>query len=195
MEPFETYEHAGVTVELHYDEMGCNPRTEFDSLGVIASWSRFENFGEENWSREYGEPYAESIPQLRRELDAGTVVPVRFEDYGSSGARIYDVQDLAHANGVIYCTREKQREEGLSHQRVRKALLGELGEYDSYLQGEVYGYIAGRDTPFEDSCWGFIGNDKYVREEANAAAESVAERLERERVERCNAACRDIVTV
>jgi hypothetical protein len=39
MEPFETYEHAGVKVELHYDECGehANPR-ECDNVTTLVCW-------------------------------------------------------------------------------------------------------------------------------------------------------------
>lgn len=39
MEPFESFEHAGFTVELHYDEMSehANPR-EGDQLGTMVCW-------------------------------------------------------------------------------------------------------------------------------------------------------------
>lgn len=44
MEPAETYEHAGMTVEIHYDEDSVNPRTDFDGqLGVMfCDYDRYE---------------------------------------------------------------------------------------------------------------------------------------------------------
>lgn len=70
-------------------------------------------------------------------------------------------------------------------------------ELDHILQGDVYGYVlkdaAGEEL--EDSCWGFIGDIKYVEEEANRAAENEAEKMVAEQVEREDMAARDIMTV
>ena len=49
MEPFETYEHAGCTVELHYDEYGdgCDPRDN-DNLAHLAVGYRGYTLGDED---------------------------------------------------------------------------------------------------------------------------------------------------
>jgi hypothetical protein len=67
--------------------------------------------------------------------------------------------------------------------RVEKQMLGEIEEYDSFLRGEVYGYIIERDHPcdrglehldLEESCFGFIGDIEYVKAEATDVAKSIA---------------------
>lgn len=201
MEPFETYEHAGVTVELHYDEIGTSPRELSEGLGVILSFTR-EFDGDEYLSIEedlHEQSIGEYVEELR-EVDCIAVLPLYFADYGSSGARLYEVDPIGDRgrgpNAVIYCTREKAESEDMNAEQVEACLRAEVEEMNSYFQGEVYGYVVNPDDEtFSESCWGFIGDDKYVREEANRAAESVAKQLEHERIERCNAACRDIVTV
>jgi len=40
----------------------------------------------------------------------------------------------------------------------------EVEEMDSYVRGEVYGYVIDE----EDSCWGFVGDIKYCIEEAKS---------------------------
>lgn len=74
------------------------------------------------------------------------------------------------------------------------ALRSELKEYDRYLRGEVYGYVVAEDTPFEDSCWGFIGLG-YAREEADHSAELAAARQNHEELARAEWAARDVLTV
>lgn len=69
----------------------------------------------------------------------------------------------------------------------------EVDEYAKYLEGQAYGYIVGEDTPFEDSCWGFLGFE-HVKDEANRIAETVAEELAHEETEKANWAARDVVT-
>lgn len=70
---------------------------------------------------------------------------------------------------------------------IRKAAMSLLSEWNSYLSGEVYGFEVERisehdedcegdlsecqcDGEHVDSCWGFIGDIKYCREEATNAA-------------------------
>jgi hypothetical protein len=56
---------------------------------------------------------------------------------------------------------------------IAKAVDAEVEEYARYLEGDVYGYVVAEDTPFHDSCWGFIGF-KYAQEQANEAAKDAA---------------------
>ena len=65
---------------------------------------------------------------------------------------------------------------------VQEQIIAEVSEYDSFLRGEVYGYIVDNDGPDEDACWGFVGDIDYCKEAANEAAECAAqERAERRR--------------
>lgn len=77
---------------------------------------------------------------------------------------------------------------------LKEAMTSEVEEYAKYLEGQVYGYIVGEDTPFEDSCWGFLGFD-YVEQEANSIAEHVAKEIANENREQADWAARDVMTV
>jgi hypothetical protein len=59
--------------------------------------------------------------------------------------------------------------------KAKDLIVSEVGTYDAYLRGEVYGYIATNPkSSDEDSCWGFY-DLKDVKGEAEAAAEGLAE--------------------
>lgn len=73
-------------------------------------------------------------------------------------------------------------------------LRTEVEVYAMYLEGQVYGYIVGENTPFEDSCWGFLGFE-HVKEEANDVAKIVAEETAKEANERADWAARDVMTL
>lgn len=98
---------------------------------------------------------------------------------------------IATKEGIEQCCGDdaKYRE----REWLTEALNMEVEEYAKYLEGEVYGYIVGEDTPFEDSCWGFLGF-QYVKQEANGIAEHVAREIAEERAEREFWAARDVVT-
>lgn len=53
---------------------------------------------------------------------------------------------------------------------ISKAAKSLVSEWSSYLSGEVYGFVVEREGEQTDSCWGFVGDIKYCRDEAKAAA-------------------------
>jgi hypothetical protein len=53
---------------------------------------------------------------------------------------------------------------------AKKILEGEVETYDTFLRGDVYGYVIENNQPseeYEDSCWGMYGYD-YCLSEAKA---------------------------
>jgi hypothetical protein len=70
----------------------------------------------------------------------------------------------------------------IARRRQDRARAGDVKEYDSYLRGEVYGYVVDPNGPDEDACWGFVGDIDYCKEAANESAECAAQaRAERQR--------------
>ncbi len=68
--------------------------------------------------------------------------------------------------------------------RTTEVLVAEAKEYASYLEGEAYGFIVTakdgetcqecghqKEPDVLDSCWGFIGDIDYCRQEARSVAE------------------------
>jgi hypothetical protein len=132
---------------------------------------------------------------LRRERGATVILPLGLHDH--SGISMYVGTSRGWDSGqvgVIFDTAEARQRIGLTKRDdVERSLRGEVEEYDSYLRGEVYGYVVDPDG-VADSCWGFVGDD-LVMEQANAAAEDVAARIAAEAVESAAMAARGIVTV
>lgn len=78
---------------------------------------------------------------------------------------------------------------------LQECAEGEVEEYASYLEGDVYGYIVyDPEDNEQESCWGFIGH-KHAVEAAKEAAETVASSHERELAERAEWAARDVMTL
>jgi hypothetical protein len=58
------------------------------------------------------------------------------------------------------------------HHTPQEVAESVVKEWTYYLDGEVYGYVVTTlDGDDVDSCWGFIGDIDYCKEEANSAAE------------------------
>lgn len=89
--------------------------------------------------------------------------------------------------GVIYVTRESVlREFGVKRissklrARVESILRGEVETYDSYLRGDVYGYVI-TDTITDseiESCWGFYGLADCRSEAESVLASHMARNVE-----------------
>ena len=72
--------------------------------------------------------------------------------------------------GWIYASyNEIEKEYGtLSADTIEKAetrMIGDVETYDCYLRGECYGFIIEKNGEEIDSCWGFLGDLREVRED------------------------------
>jgi hypothetical protein len=110
--------------------------------------------------------------------DAEIIIPLRF----SACVSTLSETGSDTANAVIYMSRETlQKEWDGDRKKARKHMEAEVKEYSKWMAGEVYGYVIkdinGKET---DSRRGFIGDIKYVRKEAERAAEGCAEALDTE---------------
>lgn len=186
----ESYEHAGLTVEIHADWDAESPR-DWDNVGTL--YLPAMDSTAELPARAHNYSAAESRPLEFAgryiELTGGVALPVQFSDYGSSGARISagTADELRGcddwANGLIWATPEKIAAEWVAYgvladearSRARAALVQEIETYNLWLEGGFTGYViltpAGETL---DSCWG-IDDPEYCRDLANQVAELEAE--------------------
>lgn len=210
MDPVDSYEHAGLTVEIIPDDTPehTNPRTDCDNASTMFFRARDYSLGDEQGDRYHDDYY----PTLRhyadhlvKERDVPVLLFLRFVDQSYAGT-CYVVEDPDDANGLIYQTRETVREEwgncgAEAKEKAYNLMRAEVSVYASYLEGHVYGFeIKDADGEHLDSCWGFIGDpdeedENYIHAEAKAAAECCAKAIEREESERAEWAARDVVTV
>ncbi len=101
--------------------------------------------------------------------------------------------------GFIFDTPETLKEtmgDKATDEEIIKALEGEVEEYASYLEGEVYYYsIEDEDGEHLDSCGGFVGDEKYALEEGKASLKHYVEKKRADQAEQYLMACRDIDTI
>lgn len=170
-----------VVAKLYTDDSPMSP-DEFDHAGTLTVLSR--DFGmadqsdylpiepngysrDKEWRIRFAERYFS--------MAGGVAIPVRFDDYGSSGARIYTT-DADSANGLISTDKEEIAKEWNGDKTAARTYLeGRITEMNQYLSGDVYGFnIETPDGYLLDSCWGFYGQ-QYATEEAIEAARHCAE--------------------
>ncbi len=168
-EPVETFEHAGRKVALFIDDDPTSPR-EGTNLCHMVCAHRKHNLGDEQRREgETEEELRERVPGILAVLplylydhSGLTINTTPFGDRWDSGqvGWAYVTRELAEVCG---CVGDDWTEE-----KLEESIRGEVGEYDKYLRGDVYGYVVTEANGEEkDSCWGFIGRE-YAVEEARS---------------------------
>ena len=169
MTPVETYEHEGVTVSIYYDEDATSPREWDNATIMVCQADRYISPDEPQFDNEREAFQRGDYALLERYLRTACGV-VAFGQWQSH----YDCW------GYAYVTKERADELGVTN--PDEALKAETQEYADWAQGICYGFIVDEEGPDEDSCWGYIGDDGYVKEAANEAAEYAAQcKAERQR--------------
>ena len=192
----------GIRIRIVADDYPENPRRMWDNAGVVAFHVGVDyDIGDETYgSRDYYATDAD-IRDYLDGVDVLVIVPLRFRDYGSSGAilRADDpivgkracrdwlrgLSDEPHAeyNGVAFLDAATVRAEWRSTRAAASYLAATVGELACYVAGDVYGLIV--DVPTTDlreSVWGFYCEpDSYVMEEARHAADAMLCELESRR--------------
>lgn len=151
------------------DENPEDPR-KWSNLGTMVCWHRRYRLGDRH---EFGSP-EEFWNYIEREGGQKNFIILPLYLYDHSGLimsdRPFDDPWDSGQVGWIYASHDKIRKEfGVKEvtpevrQRVFNIFKAEIKEYNYYLQGRVYGFIAYSWTENglepEDSCWGFYGED------------------------------------
>jgi hypothetical protein len=194
----KNYKH--VEIEIKPDDDPVNPVKDYDQAGTMVFFHRRYDLGhphyfahdlapeDEDGHQDY---YTDDPDGLNKWLqdNAARVLAVPVYAYEHGGITIraggkgtgWDSWDSGQL-GYIYITYDNIRKEwGKQGKRISKAelakaeacLISEVGTYNDYLTGNCYGYIITDKETGEtlDSCWGFLGDEKYCREEAESSAD------------------------
>lgn len=177
MEAFETFEHAGYTCELHYDQDAGNPFVEFDQAAEIV------------WTDTAQKPYDSRDETLDLDRFSGVThaarwltmyggalvaLPFTITDYGSGGvrARLHeDWDDDERITGFVIVTPRGVEVTGCPD--PTEAARQDFETFRVWVEGEVCGWVV-RDASGEvlDSCWGYYDETTdYAAQEARESAE------------------------
>jgi hypothetical protein len=167
---------SGYQVIVEYDDDADTPRN-WDNVGTVALVDRCHyEFGDERLNMDELETITNDPNNI--------VLPVYMYDH--SGITInttgFSCPWDSGQVGIIYCTKEKAVYEwgkkictAKVRHRAVEYMKGEIETLDDYLTGNVFGFRVldpeGNDV---ESCWGFVGDEKYCLEEGLAAAHYIA---------------------
>lgn len=169
-------------IRYYYDEDAENPR-EWDNASVIAHWHRRYPLGdrkatdEELTALRYG-----GLDGLTRHIERqegskvlaielmGLLDHSELHVWLGGGAHWSDTAGWDSGTvGFAYVLANNVC--GTPPEHATDVLRQDVETFDAYLRGECYGYVISTPSdPHAESCWGFIGDLDYCKEEARADA-------------------------
>lgn len=192
---------GGVIITYYYDPEPLNPQKEYDQPTTICHWHQRYDLGDRQATDdEITALRLGGLEGLRRHLERNlgegrilALEPVALLDH--SGLHMW-VGSSEHWSdpggwdsgivGFAYVSQQAARlmlnGDETTDEQAADALEQDVKAYDDYLTGNCYGYVI--STPTDDhagSCWGFLGDIDYCKEEARAEAQTI--RAEYETVE------------
>jgi len=169
MEAIETFEINGCNVKIYHDDDPLSPR-DVDNLCVMYCWHSHYNLGDERGEHISKEELLEKHPDIL------AVLPLYLYDH--SGITIstgpFSCQFDSGQVGWAYITQANadrmlcNDESWWTKLAYENQIISEVNYYDHYLRGNAYGYVLTKDGDPEadESCWGFIGDVSYCKQEA-----------------------------
>lgn len=181
----ERYDHGDCEIAIYTDDDAPSPRDDFDHAGTMVCWHNRYTLGDKDGENQIRADLGDLCPDYpepgdlyNAAIEAGFhVLPLYLYDHSGITMNVsgfvcpWDSGQV----GFIYMTPEKAKEWGADD--PEKCLRAEVEEYDMYLTGQVYGYIVThkKNDTYDESCWGFFG-EEYVKEEAESVAEYLSNR-------------------
>jgi hypothetical protein len=169
----ETIRTRGLTIDIYQDEDATSPE-EWGNDDLFLSYDcRRVGAGRKGYARD-GARYLGDYHVYVLDVNDG---PYTILSLGATLAPLAeDDEEEVNHKGYVYVSRAEWPDED----GARKAAVSLVEEWNTYLSGDVYGYvIRDEDGADLDSCWGFYGMDT-VKEEARSAATSHADTRDEE---------------
>jgi hypothetical protein len=187
-DPIETYELNGKVLKIYQDDCSREGPREWDNLGTMVCSPNKYDLGDKH-DFDFGEwdcwkSSEEGIRKIYSMAQGKIAIMLPLYLYDHSGITMnttgFSCAWDSSQVGWIFVTEKKLREEydcnptpdmELSElvsgnilkevlDKARKRLVAEVEVYDTFLRGEVYGFILeNSDGNVLDSCWGFYGQD------------------------------------
>ena len=187
---YETREYKGYTIKIESVDYPPNPREDWDNLGHMVCWHRRYDLGDKH-NFDSPEDFQEYIKNNKC-----VVLPLFLYDHSgiTMSTRSFSCPWDSGQVGYIYLTYKEIRKEmarpknkngqlnpdlkTIKHitkkdiERAKALLESEVKVYDSYLRGEVFGWVISNEIEDHiDSCWGYYGTgeiEHMVSEAKNA---------------------------
>lgn len=161
--------YKGYEIEIKPDECGESPR-EMDNLGTMVCFHRRYTLGDKHgWT----EPSEFHDWLVKQEKEGAVVLSLYLYDHSgiTMNTTGFSCPWDSGQVGVIFVQKEKVLKEfskgkltAALRKKVEKILVSEVGTYDQFIRGDVYGYVINGPELEDDSCWGYYGEDDALAE-------------------------------
>lgn len=160
---YKTAQVGNLVLKVEFDHDVESPRDWDGNLGKMVCWHRRHNLGDDH--------RFDSPQEFKQEIHDRNAVILPLFLYDHSGITMnttgFSCRWDSGQVGYIYALKEDiKREYGVKkvgkklREMIEKRLISEVDVYDSYIQGNNYGFIVKDENGIEvESCWGFIGGD------------------------------------
>jgi len=168
--PIETEEYKGYKIEIRQDEYAESPR-EWDNLGKMICFHGSYDLGDKHeLSSSDFNSWGELEEFIYKEYNPLIVLPLYLYDHSGitmNTAGFHCPWDSGQV-GFIYVPKENVRKEWNVKrispelkEKVKKLLISEVKNYDSYISGDVYWYsIIDENGNTLDTLSGFFGDNE-----------------------------------
>ena len=158
-----------VTLDIIRDENPESPR-EWDNLGTMACWHRRYTLGDPHGYRD-SRAFADAVGNRNAIVlplylldHSGLTISTQCGGFRACDPAGWDWGQVGFIYAMSAAIRKAFRVQRISRRlraRVEEVLCAEVGVYNQYLQGDVYGFtLTDRQTGETiDACWGFYGDD------------------------------------
>lgn len=169
----KTIQYKGYTITIEVDTDVVNPRENYDHASKMISWHKNYRLGDvHTWGVDSFSAFMEAHPEH-------LYLPIYLYDHSGitiSTASFRDMWDSGQVGWIYMEATTLDSEFGGDRTRAEGYLKSEVEEYDTYIRGEVYGYIVKKDGEELESCWGLYGHE-YCLEEAKSTVDNIDARI------------------
>jgi len=181
METIREEIYKDCTIKIVIDDNPLNPVEEFNSFGKMVCFHNRYSLGHKH-------NHSLDSFQAFLKVNEKDIVVLPLYLYDHSGITIsttsFNCQWDSGQVGFIYVTYEDIRKEysikritSKIREKVEKLLITEVGTYDKYLTGEVYGFQILKGEDIEDSCYGFYDTPENIITECKLTIDTYDEQL------------------
>ena len=164
----KTEKYKGHIIEIYQDVDPISPR-EDDNICVIHTAHKRYNFGDVDHSS------LESIKKAEKEAEDNGDIILPLYMYDHSGVTIslnpFSCPWDSGQVGIVVVSRKKILEEfggkkftAKLKEKALKIAENEVKDLDSYIRGDIYGFVIDNSDDSDDSCWGFYGEEEALSE-------------------------------
>lgn len=151
-------DYKGMSIKIYYDEDAESPANWDNPDCFLCADYRYLNVNSESIS---AEDCRNAIEETNRWfLNGFYIFPVSIYDHSGICIHLGTTRGWDYTNGDAFICVKRRKGWTWAKKQAEKVAQSVVDEWNMYLTGEVYGFVAeDEDGEHIDSCWGFYGDE------------------------------------